>query len=99
MDIWESNSMAAAVTPHSCTVDGQYRCSGTQCGDGSNRYGGLYLPPLPAPSLPPSLSLISKSVLVFKSSGFCATFHSLSFSYALNWSLFSLENGNIYNLI
>jgi len=41
MDIWESNKMAAAVTPHSCTVSGQYRCNGTQCGDGSNRYGGV----------------------------------------------------------
>jgi len=41
MDIWESNKNAAAVTPHSCTVNGQYRCSGTQCGDGSNRYGGV----------------------------------------------------------
>jgi cellulose 1,4-beta-cellobiosidase len=41
MDIWEANSMATAVTPHVCTVQGQYRCSGTQCGDGSNRYGGV----------------------------------------------------------
>jgi hypothetical protein len=46
MDVWESNSMAAAVTPHSCSVNGQYRCSGTQCGDGSNRYGGLYTTPI-----------------------------------------------------
>jgi len=41
MDVWESNSMAAAVTPHVCTVQGQYRCNGTQCGDGDNRYGGV----------------------------------------------------------
>jgi len=41
MDIWESNVMAAAVTPHVCTVQGQTRCSGTQCGDGDQRYNGV----------------------------------------------------------
>jgi len=41
MDVWEANSMAEAYTPHVCSVTGQYRCSGTQCGDGSNRYGGV----------------------------------------------------------
>jgi len=41
MDIWESNSMAAAVTPHICTVQGQYRCNGTECGDNSSRYMGV----------------------------------------------------------
>jgi len=42
MDVWESNSMATAVTPHVCTVQGQYRCDGTQCGDDpNNRYGGV----------------------------------------------------------
>jgi len=41
MDIWEANSMSAAVTPHVCDHNGQYRCSGTECGDGANRYGGL----------------------------------------------------------
>jgi len=41
MDIWESNSMAEAYTPHVCTVNGQTRCEGTQCGDGDNRYGGV----------------------------------------------------------
>jgi cellulose 1,4-beta-cellobiosidase len=42
MDIWEANSMATAYTPHSCTVSGQYRCSGTECGDSpDNRYGGV----------------------------------------------------------
>lgn len=33
--------MAAAVTPHVCSVQGQTRCSGTQCGDGDERYDGL----------------------------------------------------------
>jgi len=42
MDIWESNSMATAYTPHVCTVHGQYRCNGTECGDDpNNRYGGV----------------------------------------------------------
>jgi cellulose 1,4-beta-cellobiosidase len=41
MDIWESNSMAAAYTPHVCSINGQTRCSGTQCGDGSNRFNGV----------------------------------------------------------
>jgi cellulose 1,4-beta-cellobiosidase len=41
MDVWESNKMATAYTPHPCSVNGQYRCSGDQCGDGSNRYGGV----------------------------------------------------------
>jgi cellulose 1,4-beta-cellobiosidase len=29
MDIWEANSMAAAVTPHPCTVSGQTMCNAT----------------------------------------------------------------------
>jgi len=41
MDIWEANSQAEAYTAHPCTITGQYRCNGTQCGDGSNRYGGV----------------------------------------------------------
>jgi len=41
MDIWEANKMATAYTPHVCTVDGQTRCNGTQCGDGSDRYNGV----------------------------------------------------------
>ncbi|PVF92348.1 cellulase [Serendipita vermifera] len=41
MDIWEANKISAAYTPHGCTVDGQYRCTGTECGDGDNRYGGV----------------------------------------------------------
>ncbi|KAH9897786.1 cellobiohydrolaseI [Cubamyces lactineus] len=41
MDVWEANSMGAAVTPHVCSVQGQTRCSGNDCGDGDNRYGGI----------------------------------------------------------
>jgi len=41
MDIWEANSIAAAYTPHVCSVAGQSRCSGNDCGDGDNRYGGV----------------------------------------------------------
>lgn len=42
MDVWEANSMSTAYTPHVCTVQGQYRCSDTQCGDDpNNRYGGV----------------------------------------------------------
>ncbi|KAI0312803.1 cellobiohydrolaseI [Amylostereum chailletii] len=41
MDIWEANSMAAAYTPHVCTTQGQTRCSGNDCGDDDNRYGGV----------------------------------------------------------
>jgi len=42
LDIWESNSVAAAVTPHICTVQAEYRCNGTECGDmPNNRYGGV----------------------------------------------------------
>ncbi|KAL5492775.1 CBH1_5 [Sanghuangporus weigelae] len=41
MDVWEANSMAAAVTPHVCSVQSQTRCSGTQCGDGDERYEGI----------------------------------------------------------
>jgi len=40
MDIWEANSISSAYTPHVCNVKGQTRCSGAQCGDGSNRYSG-----------------------------------------------------------
>eukprot|EP01112_Ceratiomyxa_fruticulosa_P000821 TRINITY_DN1075_c0_g2_i1.p1 TRINITY_DN1075_c0_g2~~TRINITY_DN1075_c0_g2_i1.p1 ORF type:complete len:223 (+),score=45.46 TRINITY_DN1075_c0_g2_i1:1053-1721(+) len=35
------NSMAAAYTPHLCSVTGQTRCNGTACGDGDNRYKGV----------------------------------------------------------
>jgi len=41
MDIWEANKISSAYTAHGCTTTGQYRCSGTQCGDGDNRYGGV----------------------------------------------------------
>jgi cellulose 1,4-beta-cellobiosidase len=41
MDIWEANANAAAYTPHVCTVKGQTRCSGNDCGDGDNRQGGV----------------------------------------------------------
>ncbi|KAJ7485859.1 cellulase [Mycena latifolia] len=41
MDIWEANMNAAAFTPHPCTVVGQTECSGTQCGDGAERYDGV----------------------------------------------------------
>ena len=41
MDIWEANSQAAAYTPHPCSSKGLSRCSGTECGDGDNRYGGI----------------------------------------------------------
>lgn len=41
MDIWEANLNAAAYTPHPCSVTGQTRCSGTDCGDGDDRYDGV----------------------------------------------------------
>lgn len=41
MDIWESNSISTAYTPHPCTVDIQTQCSGTECGAAStSRYAG-----------------------------------------------------------
>jgi len=40
MDIWEANSNSAAFTPHSCTVDGQTRCTGEDCAIQS-RFDGL----------------------------------------------------------
>ncbi|KAK1216979.1 hypothetical protein PQX77_020383 [Marasmius sp. AFHP31] len=43
MDIWEANNNAAAYTPHVCrgTSQGQTACTGNDCGDGDNRYGGI----------------------------------------------------------
>jgi len=41
LDIWEANSISTAFTPHPCTVSGQTRCSGNDCGDGANRYTGV----------------------------------------------------------
>ncbi|EMC99908.1 carbohydrate-binding module family 1 protein [Baudoinia panamericana UAMH 10762] len=41
MDIWEANSVSAALTPHVCSVNGQTICStNTTCGAGSDRYTG-----------------------------------------------------------
>ena len=43
MDIWESNSISTAYTAHVCTVQGQTRCEGTQCGDtdAGQRHNGV----------------------------------------------------------
>ncbi|KAH9852124.1 cellobiohydrolaseI [Lenzites betulinus] len=41
MDIWEANQNGAAVTPHVCSVQGQTRCEGTDCGAGDDRYDGI----------------------------------------------------------
>ncbi|PPR00364.1 hypothetical protein CVT24_004398 [Panaeolus cyanescens] len=41
MDIWEANSISTAYTPHPCTVQGPYRCSGSQCNTPTDRYGGV----------------------------------------------------------
>ncbi|TPX42314.1 hypothetical protein SeMB42_g05184 [Synchytrium endobioticum] len=41
MDLWEANSISTALTPHVCTTPEYKRCSGTECGDGDNRYGGI----------------------------------------------------------
>lgn len=41
MDIWESNSNAQAVTAHTCSKQGQYRCDGVECGDGAQRDLGV----------------------------------------------------------
>ncbi|KAL0572161.1 hypothetical protein V5O48_009808 [Marasmius crinis-equi] len=43
MDIWEANNNAAAYTPHVCqgTSVGQTVCTGTDCGDGDERYDGI----------------------------------------------------------
>lgn len=38
MDIWEANSVSAAVTPHACTTTGQTRCDGDTCGGKSNDF-------------------------------------------------------------
>ncbi|TEY71683.1 hypothetical protein BOTCAL_0088g00150 [Botryotinia calthae] len=40
MDIWEANKISAAYTPHTCSVDSQTRCTGTDCGIGA-RYSSL----------------------------------------------------------
>lgn len=41
MDIWEANKISTAFTPHPCSITGQSRCSGTACGDGTERYAGV----------------------------------------------------------
>jgi len=41
MDIWEANSVSTAYTPHPCSTDGLYACTGTDCGDGANRYDSV----------------------------------------------------------
>jgi len=43
LDIWEANSISHATTPHVCTVEGQTRCEGTECGDNASgdRYNGV----------------------------------------------------------
>lgn len=41
MDVWEANSVSTAYTPHVCSVDGQYRCEGIQCGSNTDRYRGV----------------------------------------------------------
>lgn len=40
MDIWEANSISAAYTPHPCSVQGLYKCTGQDCAT-PNRYGGV----------------------------------------------------------
>ena len=43
MDIWESNSISTAYTSHVCTVKGQTRCEGAECGDNASgqRHNGV----------------------------------------------------------
>jgi len=41
MDIWEANSVSSAYTPHPCSVQGQTRCTGDDCGGTTDRYGGV----------------------------------------------------------
>jgi hypothetical protein len=41
MDLWEANSVSTAYTPHPCKQLGFVACTGTDCGDGDNRYGGV----------------------------------------------------------
>lgn len=41
--MWESNSISQAVTPHPCVSEAwqQFRCNGTECGEGAQRYSGV----------------------------------------------------------
>ena len=34
MDIWEANSVATALTPHTCSKSGVYKCTGKECDRG-----------------------------------------------------------------
>jgi cellulose 1,4-beta-cellobiosidase len=42
MDVWEANSISAAVTPHSCETVSQTMCDGDACGGtySTTRYAG-----------------------------------------------------------
>ena len=42
MDIWEANSMATALTPHSCKPEGYFACEDSECGGtySQDRYAG-----------------------------------------------------------
>jgi cellulose 1,4-beta-cellobiosidase len=85
MDIWESNSQANALTPHTCTITGQYRCSGTQCGDDSA--GQRYLATI-------SLSLFS--FLLFSSLLFLVDLP-LSFGFLFRYSGVCDKDGCDFN--
>ena len=39
MDVWEANNVATAYTPHPCTPDGLYRCTGTACSSTCDQAG------------------------------------------------------------
>jgi len=41
LDIWEANGMSTAFTEHPCSIDGQSRCEGVECGDLDQRYMGI----------------------------------------------------------
>jgi cellulose 1,4-beta-cellobiosidase len=41
MDLWEANLDATAYTPHPCSVAGQTKCEGADCGSGDDRYAGV----------------------------------------------------------
>merc|ERR1711871_150447 len=42
IDIWEANQHSSAFTMHSCSVNSQTRCQGTDCGDnGPDRFKGV----------------------------------------------------------
>ncbi|KAJ3992226.1 concanavalin A-like lectin/glucanase domain-containing protein [Lentinula boryana] len=72
MDIWEANSLSAAVTPHPCTVTEQTSCTGSTCSSPNSTAGEILLsmvrewlstPPNPSLSSP-SLSPRTTSPLV-----------------------------------